>query len=101
MCIRDSAWAGFGAAFGPVIVLSLYWKRFTYKGAVAGIICGGATAVSYTHLDVYKRQPYASASGSFLLYVPLSIFLSFRVLTSDPNPVQAYGQVSFVKIAPL
>ena len=34
------AWAGFGAAFGPVILLSLFWKRFTYKGAIAGILSG-------------------------------------------------------------
>lgn len=45
MSLVENAWAGFGAAFGPVIVLSLYWKRFTYKGAVAGIVCGGATVV--------------------------------------------------------
>lgn len=34
------AWAAFGAAFGPVMLLALYWKRFTYAGAVAGIVAG-------------------------------------------------------------
>ena len=43
MDLVSNAWAGFGAAFGPVILLSLFWKRFTYKGAVAGIIGGGLT----------------------------------------------------------
>jgi Na+/proline symporter len=32
--------SGFGSAFGPVIILSLFWRRFTYKGAIAGVICG-------------------------------------------------------------
>ena len=45
MGLVENAWAGFGAAFGPVIVLSLYWKRFTYAGAISGIVCGGATVV--------------------------------------------------------
>ncbi len=45
MSLVDNAWAGFGAAFGPVIILSLYWKKFSYKGAVAGMIAGGLTVV--------------------------------------------------------
>lgn len=40
MDLVSNAWAGFGSSFGPVIILALYWKRFTYKGAVAGICVG-------------------------------------------------------------
>ncbi|MCR5498848.1 MAG: sodium/proline symporter [Acetatifactor sp.] len=40
MALVECAWAAFGAAFGPAILLSLYWKRFTYKGAIAGIVTG-------------------------------------------------------------
>ena len=40
MNLVSNAWALFGAAFGPVIILSLFWKRFTYNGAVAGIVAG-------------------------------------------------------------
>ncbi|MCH4167588.1 MAG: sodium/proline symporter PutP [Megasphaera sp.] len=39
------AWAGFGASFGPTILLSLYWKRMTKNGALAGIIVGGLTVL--------------------------------------------------------
>lgn len=39
------AWAGFGAAFGPAIVLSLYWPRMTRNGALAGIVVGGLTVI--------------------------------------------------------
>lgn len=40
MALVECAWAGFGSAFGPVIILALYWKRFTYSGAVAGMCTG-------------------------------------------------------------
>lgn len=40
MELVSDAWAAFGSAFGPAILLSLYWKRFNYKGAVAGVISG-------------------------------------------------------------
>ncbi len=45
MDLVSNAWAGFGAAFGPVIILALYWKKFTYKGAVAGMVAGGLTVI--------------------------------------------------------
>ncbi len=41
MNLVENAWATFGSAFGPVILLSLFWRRFTYKGAIAGVL-GGA-----------------------------------------------------------
>ncbi len=40
--IVDFAWAGFGAAFGPLMLFSLFWKRITYAGAIAGMVAGGA-----------------------------------------------------------
>jgi len=40
MSLVSNAWALFGAAFGPVIILSLFWKRFTYNGAIGGIVAG-------------------------------------------------------------
>lgn len=44
------AWAGFGAAFGPVIVLSLYWRGTTAMGALAGMVSGAATVVLWRNL---------------------------------------------------
>ncbi|MBR2984917.1 MAG: sodium/proline symporter PutP, partial [Clostridia bacterium] len=52
MDLVSNAWAGFGAAFGPVIVLSLFWKRFTYKGAVSGMIAGGLTVILWIALGL-------------------------------------------------
>ena len=45
MALVESAWALFGAAFGPAIILALFWRRFNYKGAVTGIITGFLVAV--------------------------------------------------------
>ena len=56
------AWAGFGAAFGPALVLSLYWERMNRNGALAGILVGGITIVVWKQLsggwfDVYEIVP--------------------------------------------
>ncbi len=45
MTLVSNAWAGFGSAFGSVILLSVFWRRFTYKGALAGVIAGALTDV--------------------------------------------------------
>ncbi len=45
MDMVENAWGGFGSAFGPVVLLTLFWRRFTYKGAVAGVIGGAAVDV--------------------------------------------------------
>ena len=41
----SDAWAGFGAAFGPLVLLSLFWRRLTEKGAFAGMVAGAATVI--------------------------------------------------------
>lgn len=56
------AWAGFGAAFGPAILLSLYWSRMNRNGALAGIVIGGVTIVVWKQLsgglfDIYEIVP--------------------------------------------
>ncbi|TDL86595.1 sodium/proline symporter PutP [Vibrio vulnificus] len=49
------AWAGFGAAFGPVILLSLYWKRMTKWGALAGMVVGTATVIVWDMIDKFAE----------------------------------------------
>ena len=48
--IVSHAWAGFGAAFGPIILCSLFWNNCNEKGALAGIISGGAVALMWAYL---------------------------------------------------
>jgi len=56
------AWGGFGAVFGPVILLSLYWRRMNRYGAMAGMLTGGCTVVIWKQLaggifDLYELVP--------------------------------------------
>lgn len=56
------AWAGFGAAFGPALLFSLYWSRMTRNGALAGIVIGAVTVVIWKQLsggifDLYEIVP--------------------------------------------
>lgn len=44
------AWAGFGAAFGPLIILSLFWKRMTLNGALVGMVLGAAVVILWKNL---------------------------------------------------
>lgn len=46
------AWAGFGAAFGPVVLFSLFWRRMTRNGALAGMVVGAVTVILWKQLAV-------------------------------------------------
>ncbi len=56
------AWAGFGAAFGPVVLFSLFWSRMTRNGALAGMVAGAVTVIVWKQLsgglfDIYEILP--------------------------------------------
>jgi sodium/proline symporter len=54
------AWAGFGAAFGPVVLISVMWQRMTRNGALAGMVVGGMTVIIWKHYawwGVYEIIP--------------------------------------------
>ena len=60
MGLVENAWGIFGAAFGPAILLSLFWKRFTFKGAVAGILVGAVVDIvwlAFIGLGIYEIIP--------------------------------------------
>ncbi len=75
MTMVENAWAGFGSAFGPVIILSLFWKRFTYKGAVAGVIGGAVVDVLWltfmSHTGIYEIIPGFIAGAILAVVVTL------------------------------
>lgn len=80
------AWAGFGATFGPAIIFSLYWKKMTRKGAIAGMVTGGLTALIWQQLsggifDLYEIVPgVLLASLAIVLVSYLSEAVSPEVL---------------------
>lgn len=83
--IVSFAWAGFGAAFGPVILLSLYWKRSNRWGALAGMISGAAMVFIWKYLvrplgglwDVYELLP------AFIIALIMIVVVS--LLTKAPE----------------
>lgn len=84
------AWAGFGAAFGPTLILSLYWKRMTRTGALAGIVAGGVTVIVWRHLsggifDLYEIVP------GFVLSVVAIVGASLAT-TATPTERESVGQ---------
>ena len=76
MALVENAWGLFGAAFGPVVLLSLFWKRFTYKGALAGIIAGAVTDIVWLACltgitGIYEILPGALVGLVFAVVVTL------------------------------
>lgn len=74
------AWAGFGAAFGPVVILSLFWSRMTGGGALAGIIAGTATVIvwkQYAWFNLYEIVPGFSLATLAIVIISL--------MSKDPN----------------
>ncbi|MBE5041083.1 sodium/proline symporter PutP [Ructibacterium gallinarum] len=78
------AWGGFGAAFGPCILFSLYWRRMTVQGAIAGVLVGGISDLIWYFaqggiFDVYELVP------AFLL--SCIAIVVFSLLTKLPDDV--------------
>jgi len=67
------AWAGFGAAFGPVVLLSLYWPRMSRQGALAGIVTGGITVVVWKQLEGGLFDCYEILPGFLLSLAAIRI----------------------------
>ena len=89
LSLVSNAWAGFGAAFGPVVILSLYWKKMNRNGALAGMITGAATVLFW----IYAPLTIDGQSLSSWIYeiVPGFILCSVVVvvvskLTYKPQP---------------
>lgn len=76
------AWAGFGAAFGPALLLSLFWKRMNRNGALAGIITGGVTVVVWKQFDGGLFDLYEIIPG--MLFATLAVVV-VSLLSSEPE----------------
>ncbi len=75
------AWAGFGAAFGPAILMSLFWKRATRNGIIAGIIVGGVTVIIWKQLELFGL--YEIVPGFIL-----SLIAIYAVSLMDKEPAK-------------
>nr|WP_267207680.1 sodium/proline symporter PutP [Corynebacterium sp. Marseille-P8863] len=76
------AWAGFGAAFGPVVFASLYWRRLTAPGAIAGMIVGAVTVFVWGSTEVLADTIYEIVPGVILATAAMVIVS----LATKPKP---------------
>ncbi len=83
----ENAWAGFGGAFGPLVLFSLFWKRTNLKGAIAGMLSGGIIAFIWPFT-------LAKLGGIFSIYCLLPAFIISSILivvvslcTEEPSDV--------------
>lgn len=67
------AWAGFGAAFGPLVLLSLLWRRTTRNGAMAGMVAGGLTVLLWVFIPHAYQDWYAMIPGFLLSFVSIVV----------------------------
>ncbi len=78
------AWAGFGATFGPAVLLSLYWNGMTRNGALAGMLVGGITVIVWPQLrDVAAIfELYELVPGFVLSFVAIVVVSSLAGKTA-------------------
>jgi sodium/proline symporter len=67
------AWAGLGASIGPAILVSLYWKKMTSSGALAGIVVGGLTVIVWSQLEGGIFNLYALVPGFIFSLVAIAL----------------------------
>ena len=92
MSLVSAAWSIFGASFGPVMILALYWRRFNFKGACAAIISGFAVSVLWMVLFNFEYYGFTSLVYNTGLYeiIPgfvmgLVVAIIVSILTKEPS----------------
>ncbi len=97
--IVSFSWAGFGAAFGPVVLTALFWKRTNMYGALAGMVSGGVMVFVWKFLvrplggawDIYELLP------SFIVGLVMIIVVSLLTKKPDEDVVRQFEQVQAMK----
>ena len=98
--IVSFAWAGFGAAFGPIMLFALFWKRTNKWGALAGIVSGGASIFIWKFLvrplggivDIYELLPAFIISCIFILVVSLATPAPGKEVTDEFDEAVAFAK---------
>lgn len=90
MGLVSNAWAGLGSAFGPIVLLSLFWKRTNLQGAIAGISSGAVAVLVWDYLPIIGGKTLGAATGLYSLVVGFGLSLSCIVIVSlaTPKPSQ-------------
>jgi sodium/proline symporter len=86
------AWAGFGASFGPVILLSLYWKRMNKWGALAGMIAGAVTVIAWTKIGFLTDTGLYEMIPGFAMSLIAIYMVSLLTPAPSKNTQQQFDQ---------
>ena len=82
MGLVSDAWAGFGAAFGPVVLLALFWKRSNLPGAISGMAVGALTVIVWDYLPLVNGDTIYKATGLYSLVVGFALALVVNIIVS-------------------
>lgn len=93
LSLVSNAWAGFGAAFGPVILLSLFWKRMTRGGALAGMIAGAIVVLVWIYAPIGRDgEPLSAAFYEMIPGVVACLVASWAVSIASPAPSERIAE---------
>ena len=82
MTLVSDAWAGLGAAFGPLVCMSLFWKRTNLPGAIAGLVSGAATVILWDYIPLMGGQTIGAVTGLYSLAIGFAISLICIIVVS-------------------
>lgn len=82
MGLVSDAWAGFGSAFGPVVLLALFWKRSTLAGAISGMAVGAGTVIFWDYVPVADGATLGTSTGLYSLVLGFAFALVINVVVS-------------------
>ena len=93
--IVSFAWAGFGATFGPTVLLALFWKRSNKQGAIAGMVAGGVVVFVWKYavrpmggaLDIYELLP------AFVVALLVNVIVSLLTKAPEESIVAEFDEV--------
>ena len=86
MGLVSNAWAGLGASFGPLVLLSLFWRRTNFQGAVAGIVTGALTVILWDYIPLVSGATLGDVTGLYSLVVGFALSLLAIVIVSLCTP---------------
>jgi len=86
MGLVSNAWSGFGSTFGPVVLLSLFWKRANRSGAIAGMLGGGLTVILWDYIPIVGGQTIGGATALYSLIPGFAMGLICMVAASLATP---------------
>ncbi|MBR5273213.1 MAG: sodium/proline symporter PutP [Clostridia bacterium] len=92
MGLVENAWGVFGAAFGPVIMLSLFWRRFNFAGAISGIIAGAAVDILW--LVFLKDTGIYEIIPGFIIGIIVSIIVTLLTPAPKAEVVEVFDAVA-------